>query len=369
VTRVLTERVERLRSGLETLTREVLSPAALAHAAAPANQLEGGDSIPVTANSGSLGELVRGLATSEDQISLLDRLLEGTSRFASRVCLFVIRDGQAHGWSSVGLPEVERGDPAKELTVSLADASILGEAFENRKSVFRNAYDEEPDFLPPPRAGDRVPGTALAAPLVIHGKVAAILYADDGGDGTPKGDHASAEILATVAGMAANLLAFRSRPDPMDTEAGADLEVRIPAAEEGGGLAPPSDLFESDSLEEELLPGAFASALPTGAGHLSEEEERLHEDARRFARLLISELLLYNEDLVIQGRKHRDIYSRLREDIDRSRKVYDQRIPRSVSARVDYLGEEMVRTLAAGDPLAMGPDLDWGKGRESPRRT
>ena len=366
---MLAERVERLRSGLETLTREVLSPASLAPAAASANRLERETAVSDTGDSGSLGELVRGLASSEDQISLLDRLLEGASRFASRVCLFVIRGARAHGWSSVGLPEVERGDPAKELTISLDEASILRDAFESREPTFRTAFDEEPDFLPPPRAGDRLPGSALAAPLVIHGKVAAILYADDGGDGTPKGDHASAEILATVAGLAVNLLALRSRPEPMEMEARADLEVRIPAAQEGGGLAPPSELLESDSLDDELFPDASGTPVPTGIGDLSEEEERLHEDARRFARLLISELLLYNEDLVIQGRKRRDIYSVLREDIDRSRKVYDQRIPRSVSARVDYFGQEMVRTLAAGDPLAMGPDLDRGKGRESLRRS
>lgn len=369
VTRVLAERVERLRTGLETLTREVLSPSSLAHAAASPHRLEATDAVPDAAIHGSLGELVRGLASSEDQISLLDRLLEGASRFVSRVCLFVVRGDRAHGWSSVGLPEVERGDPAKELTVSLADPSILRDAFENRKPTFRNTFEEEPDFLPAPRAGDRVPGTALAAPLVIHGKVAAILYADDGGDGTPKGDHASAEVLATVAGLAANLLALRSRPDPIETEARADLEVRIPSAGEGGSWAPSSELLESDSLDEELLPDPSGAPLPTGVGGLSEEEERLHEDARRFARLLISELLLYNEDLVIQGRKHRDIYGRLREDIDRSRKAYDQRIPSSVSARVDYFGQELVRTLAAGDPLAMGPDLDFGKGQDSPRRS
>ena len=43
--------------------------------------------------------------------------------------------------------------------------------------------------------------------------------------------------------------------------------------------------------------------------------------------------------------------------IDRSRQAYDQRIPRNVSARTDYFKEEMIRTLAGGDTMALGPGL------------
>ena len=47
----------------------------------------------------------------------------------------------------------------------------------------------------------------------------------------------------------------------------------------------------------------------------------------------------------------------VKEEIDRSRQAYDQRIPRNVSARTDYFKEEMIRTLAGGDSTALGPGL------------
>src|SRR4030095_12519359 len=44
----------------------------------------------------------------------------------------------------------------------------------------------------------------------------------------------------------------------------------------------------------------------------SDEERRLHNDARRFARLLVSEIKLYNEQKVSEGRSEHDLYDRLR---------------------------------------------------------
>jgi len=54
------------------------------------------------------------------------------------------------------------------------------------------------------------------------------------------------------------------------------------------------------------------------------------------------------------GRRQRDIYRRLKQEIDRSRRAYDQRVPDRVRSRADYFQEELLRTLAQGDPLALG---------------
>ena len=87
---------------------------------------------------------------------------------------------------------------------------------------------------------------------------------------------------------------------------------------------------------------------------VNDEERRLHNDARRFARLLVSEIKLYNEQKVSEGRNQSDIYDRLREDIERSRQMYDKRVAPPVAARHDYFHQELVNTLAEGDPAKLG---------------
>ena len=86
----------------------------------------------------------------------------------------------------------------------------------------------------------------------------------------------------------------------------------------------------------------------------SDEERRLHNDARRFARLLISEIKLYNEQKVVEGRSEHDLYDRLREYIDRSREMYDKRVKPEVSSRYDYFHGELVNMLAEGDASKLG---------------
>ena len=86
----------------------------------------------------------------------------------------------------------------------------------------------------------------------------------------------------------------------------------------------------------------------------SDDERRLHNDARRFARLLISEIKLYNEQKVVEGRSEHDLYDRLREYIDRSREMYDKRVKPEVANRYDYFHGELVNTLAEGDASKLG---------------
>ncbi len=91
--------------------------------------------------------------------------------------------------------------------------------------------------------------------------------------------------------------------------------------------------------------------LPIEVG---EDERRLHNDARRFARLLVSEIKLYNEQKVKEGREAQDLYERLREAIDRSRDMYDKRVQPPVAAKFDYFHYELVSSLAEGEETKLG---------------
>ncbi len=90
--------------------------------------------------------------------------------------------------------------------------------------------------------------------------------------------------------------------------------------------------------------------------NVNDDERRLHTDARRFARLLVSEIKLYNEPKVQEGREAGNIYRILRDAIDRSRQMYDRRVAPPVASQFDYFHYELVNTLAEGDAGKLGQE-------------
>jgi hypothetical protein len=127
-----------------------------------------------------------------------------------------------------------------------------------------------------------------------------------------------------------------------------------------GGAGKPDD-FTAAPIETPVQPMAtppvksrFSDRNVDLPIEVSEDERRLHNDARRFARLLVSEIKLYNEQKVKEGREARDLYERLREAIDRSREMYDKRVQPPVAAKFDYFHYELVSTLAEGEAAKLG---------------
>jgi hypothetical protein len=127
-------------------------------------------------------------------------------------------------------------------------------------------------------------------------------------------------------------------------------EIPAPAA------PPPEGVDQPSAVELEAPPPVRPVEPPAepAAGAVAPDEDARQEEARRFARLLVSEIKLYNEDEVERGRAEKDIGSRLKEDIDRSREMYEKRIPADVRQGHDYFRDELVRILADGDADALG---------------
>jgi hypothetical protein len=156
-------------------------------------------------------------------------------------------------------------------------------------------------------------------------------------------------------------------PPPVARDATEDATVLVRP-----GAAPPPPLLPSAPEEEvtertavrggvrttEVAPPPDVSgpglAFAAGRAPRTSSENALHDEARRLARLLVSEIKLYNEEQVLEGRRNRDLYVRLREDIDRSRQIYEERVHESVRSTSDYFHQELVRSLAGGDPRALG---------------
>ena len=198
------------------------------------------------------------------------------------------------------------------------------------------AVEEEPQAQPVEQAGTAPSGMDITIPAP-----APMVEADEG-DRTHLG---------------------RGRDTVIDrkwTPPGFDLQQPVEATEQ------PAPTNFGGQAEAQPVPAATGQfAAPLGGERrfgaevelpvdVSDEERRLHNDARRFARLLVSEIKLYNEQKVKEGRQEGDLYKRLREDIDRSRQMYDKRVAPPVAARFDYFHHELVSTLAEGDPAKLG---------------
>ena len=100
------------------------------------------------------------------------------------------------------------------------------------------------------------------------------------------------------------------------------------------------------------------SAVPTATAPApaapASEENELQKKARRFAKLLVEEIKLYNQPKVDEGRRNRDLYDRLKDDIEKSRAMYDKRYAESAVASADYFTQELIRILADNDATLMG---------------
>jgi hypothetical protein len=131
---------------------------------------------------------------------------------------------------------------------------------------------------------------------------------------------------------------------PSPTE--GDVTVQKPARASSSAVIPPRDIGSA------VRP--ISGFVPRGRATAADSPQRAHDDARRLARLLISEIKLYNEKKVEEGRALNDLYERLKDDIERSRQVYDERTPAAVRQETDFFHDELVRILADGRAESLG---------------
>jgi hypothetical protein len=99
-----------------------------------------------------------------------------------------------------------------------------------------------------------------------------------------------------------------------------------------------------------------SNAPPEAPAPAPQSPDVARQRARRFAKLLVDEIKLYNKDAVEVGRRNSDLYDRLREPIDKSRASYDKRWGKTITD-VDYFREELVRNLADNNVAVLGSNF------------
>ena len=306
------------------------------------------------------GELEAGVASIEDgstQAEILRALLEAAAKFTGRVALFVIKNNKASLWQSRGFAD---DDGIKGTSVD-ATAGLAARALQDRMPVAAAAVEFDADFIH--TVGNPAEGNALLVPMLVRDKTPAIVYADRGTSG--RMDTSAVQLLVRAAGHWVELVASRKsgaasgESVSMPTPAAMPMPAAVAsAAAAAAGAAPAPETEPPPPPVEavpEMPPAPVAVAEPEIV--IAAGDEEIHKKAKRFAKLLVDEIKLYNQAKVTEGRKSKDLYERLKDDIDKSRATYDKRYGSTPAASANYFSREVVRILADNDPTLLGSNF------------
>lgn len=273
-------------------------------------------------------DAVRGLDGATSLSDVLDVLGAAAGRETGRAALVVVKGDRIQGWKLAGFGTADAAPRSVDL--ALSDAGIIGGAVSGNRAVITHEGQDgrAPAFAGLP--GDRI---GMAVPVLVGGRAVAVLYADTAADldrevAVPSGWPEVIEILARHAGRCLEALtAQRAAQTPTP-------RFWVPSG--GKPVSPQSHTVPPPSANE-----AMSAVEPEAA-------------ARRLARLLLSEIKLYHEAAVREARRTRTLIARLGPEIERARRTYDTRIPASLATRAELFHQELVATLAGGDPSRLG---------------
>src|SRR5580693_2617051 len=316
------------------------------------------------AQSKPLVNSVAKIHAGSTQKEILRGLLDAGSEHCSRIALFVVKAGAASGWQSRGFGDDE---VVKDFPLDLS-AGPVAHTYQNRVATPGNVAEMGGPFVE--QFGSPANEQVLVLPLALKDKVAALVYAD-GGD-SDKLDQDALELLVVATSAWLEVTSLRKQAAAReDGEMVSRIETppvqtvssfSDPFAAHAPKHVPAKAAVEPEPAAEVVeVASASAASAPAAAtdplAGLSPEDADVHRKAQRFARLLVDEIKLYNQAKVAEGRRNKDLYDRLKEDIDKSRGTFQKRYGNTAAASADYFQSELLRSLAEDDISIMGSNF------------
>lgn len=199
-------------------------------------------------NAIDIPSLVAKLASATSRDTIIDTVLEVTLSTFSFAALFLVQNQQVMGWRS----------STSEATEKIARFVLPLEI----PSVFQTIYATHGHYLGPLPAnsanrhfieqiGREPPRTAFLVPLTVGGKLAAILYADNGRIGVPSKRVASTLVIVHRAGLCLENLIRQKKVSTIETGLRVSSNEHTPS------------VTVLDDHEFELLHHATADSVPS----------------------------------------------------------------------------------------------------------
>jgi predicted Zn finger-like uncharacterized protein len=104
---------------------------------------------------------------------------------------------------------------------------------------------------------------------------------------------------------------------------------------------PHTDIHESTAILPETisLDASIFQKEECDIPRVDEKDPEAVEKARRFARIIVSDIALYNQEMVIEGIRNGTFFELLKSDVTEGRELYEKRVPAAIRAGKDYYQE------------------------------
>jgi len=257
----------------------------------------------------SLNQVLRRLRTT-GQEKVLQLLAEGCAPFAGQLVVLVFESNQARSAAGFGMETTEMETQAElengALSFDTHSAPAIVAAIDSRDPVVALSTDAEISPVLAQAFRTAPGGKAYLFPIVARHSVMAMLAASGVEVSAP------VELLCEAAGMRLETFIQPLSPQPKEPD-------------------PPQAWDDLDA-----------------------EDQKLHLQAQRMARLRVAEMRLYRENEVRSGAAIGDIYGALKNEIDAARDQFLQTFLSKSPTMVDYLHLEILRSLAHDDDRLLG---------------
>ena len=310
---------------------------------------------PGQTSAAALQKAIAAIQAGSTQKEILRALLESTTLGSGRAALFVVKGGAASGWQAVGFSS---NDAVKDSPLDI-DSGLPAAAMQSRSAESGTASDMDQNFIS--KLGEPAEDNAVVLPLLLRDKVSALVYADAGTEGGTL-DVSALDVLVRATSAWLEVISQRKQAQK---EGGSEIAetthatpaINDPFAAHSPIHSPKAQAMPVPAVEEAVGAGS-ATATTVLPGPVSGgEDTEIHHKAQRFARLLMDEIKLYNQAKVAEGRKHKDLYTRLKEDIEKSRGTYQKRYGNTAAGSADYFNQELIRSLAEDDVSLLGSNF------------
>jgi len=267
----------------------------------------------------SIHENVMSIAASENQLKLISNLLNAINLFSSRSALFLLRDDKLVGWRGKGFDKHDSSISDKEIKTvffSLSADTVFKYVLEKRKAYAGAPAPRGDDHLIFSRFGGAAPKAILVLPFFVKGKPQAIIYADSF-EGEPEIGRREIEIFAKTGEMSLDLLPLRQK-----------ILARVKTQEFIGDAEPEPD------TAADFIPTATETKGPSLRSH----------DPERKARVILNDIILYNQKAVEDAIDSGDLYGALRDVIDQAREEFLRK-----HTEMEIFETQLIKILAKGN--------------------